>query len=87
MFPRRPRIFVPCSYDVLFGKGSSVQTFEGNKRMREIVGKRQKAATYCRGCPHRFFLLSPQCQVHADTSFITLSPLPNDGPEGATAVS
>jgi len=42
-FPRRPRIFVPCSYDVLFGKGSSVQTFEGNKRMRQIVADKQKS--------------------------------------------
>eukprot|EP00526_Cylindrotheca_closterium_P010694 CAMPEP_0113608756 /NCGR_PEP_ID=MMETSP0017_2-20120614/4101_1 /TAXON_ID=2856 /ORGANISM="Cylindrotheca closterium" /LENGTH=395 /DNA_ID=CAMNT_0000517475 /DNA_START=10 /DNA_END=1197 /DNA_ORIENTATION=- /assembly_acc=CAM_ASM_000147 len=42
-FPRRQHIFVPCSYDVLFGKGSSVQTFEGNKRMRRIVADRQKS--------------------------------------------
>ncbi|CAJ1945963.1 unnamed protein product [Cylindrotheca closterium] len=42
-FPRRQQIYVPCSYDVLFGKGSSVQTYEGNKRMRRIVTDRQKA--------------------------------------------
>ena len=42
-YPRRSRIFVPCSYDVLFGKGSSIQTFEGNKRMRQIVADRQKS--------------------------------------------
>lgn len=42
LFPRRQLIFVPCSYDVLYGKGSSVQTFEGNKRMRQIVADRQK---------------------------------------------
>ena len=43
MFPRRPVIAVPCSLDVLFGKGSSVQTFEGNIRMRQMVAERQDA--------------------------------------------
>lgn len=42
IYPRRPQIFVPCSHDVLFGKGSSVQKFEGNQRMRRIVADRQK---------------------------------------------
>ena len=42
-YTRRARIFVPCSNDVLFGKGSSVQTFEGNMRMRQIVADRQRA--------------------------------------------
>ena len=41
-FPRRSTIFVPCSCDVLFGKGSSVQTFEGNMRMRHIISDRQQ---------------------------------------------
>ncbi|KAL3934793.1 MAG: hypothetical protein SGBAC_009561 [Bacillariaceae sp.] len=43
IYPRRQHVFVPCSYDVLFGKGSSVQTFEGNKRMRRIVADRKKS--------------------------------------------
>lgn len=42
-FPRRQRIFVPCSYDVLSGTGSWVQTFDGNKRMRRIVADKYKA--------------------------------------------
>jgi len=41
-YPRRQRIQVPSSFDVLFGKGTPFQEHSGNKRFRALVAEHHK---------------------------------------------
>jgi hypothetical protein len=41
--PRRTMIYVPMSCDVLFGKGTPIQNYVGNKKLRGLITDCQKS--------------------------------------------